>query len=164
MFQLKETIVIIDSMTFNWLGESKTNICPNCWAHLQSCSMFIRNNEYVHSLYSTTSIWSWQLYKVTERAKHATDLARDFSLDYDALVLLSGDGLLHEVYNGFAEHDEPLRAFAIPLAPIPTGSANGMAINLLGIEVCITSVLCYWQLLIDWSGRVWCGNGLLECD
>ena len=35
-----------------------------------------------------------------------------------------------------AEHDDPMRAFATPVAPVPTGSANGMAINLLGVEVC----------------------------
>ncbi|KAL5529633.1 hypothetical protein ACEPAG_5618 [Sanghuangporus baumii] len=70
----------------------------------------------------------------TERAKHASELAKQLSLEFDALVLLSGDGLLHEVYNGFAEHDDPLSAFSIPVAPIPTGSANGMAINLLGRE------------------------------
>ncbi|KAL5532732.1 LCB4 [Sanghuangporus sanghuang] len=70
----------------------------------------------------------------TERARHASELAKQLSLEFDALVLLSGDGLLHEVYNGFAEHDDPLTAFSIPVAPIPTGSANGMAINLLGIE------------------------------
>ena len=71
----------------------------------------------------------------TERAKHASELAKQLSLEFDALVLLSGDGLLHEVYNGFAEHEDPITAFSIPVAPIPTGSANGMAINLLGLEV-----------------------------
>ncbi|EJD02318.1 uncharacterized protein FOMMEDRAFT_168804 [Fomitiporia mediterranea MF3/22] len=70
----------------------------------------------------------------TERAKHALELAKELSLEYDALVLLSGDGLLHEVYNGFSEHKDPLGAFAIPVAPIPTGSANGMALNILGLE------------------------------
>ena len=55
--------------------------------------------------------------------------------EIDALVLLSGDGLLHEVYNGFAYHEDPMKAFAIPVAPIPTGSGNGMAINLLGLQV-----------------------------
>ncbi|KAH8116937.1 ATP-NAD kinase-like domain-containing protein [Phellopilus nigrolimitatus] len=72
----------------------------------------------------------------TERSKHATDIAKELSLErkYDALVLLSGDGLIHEVYNGFAEHDDPLTAFSIPIAPIPTGSANGTSINLLGVK------------------------------
>ncbi|THH05764.1 hypothetical protein EW145_g4558 [Phellinidium pouzarii] len=73
----------------------------------------------------------------TQRSKHAVDIARELPLErnYDALVLLSGDGLLHEVYNGFAEHDEPIRAFSLPIAPIPTGSANGTALNILGLEM-----------------------------
>ena len=45
---------------------------------------------------------------VTERSKHASDIAKNLPLDvgYDALVLLSGDGLIHEVFNGFAEHEQ----------------------------------------------------------
>jgi len=38
------------------------------------------------------------------------------------------------VLNGFAEHADPLKAFSIPVAPIPTGSGNGLALNLLGAE------------------------------
>lgn len=64
-------------------------------------------------------------------------------LDYDALLLLSGDGLAHELFNGFAEHAEPKRAFAMPLVPIPTGSANGTCINLLGIKVSTSHFVNY---------------------
>jgi len=56
-------------------------------------------------------------------------------LDYDAIVTLSGDGLAHEIFNGFAEHENPRAAFAVPLAPIPTGSGNGCSISLLGLKV-----------------------------
>ena len=56
-------------------------------------------------------------------------------LDYDAVVTVSGDGLVHEVLNGFAQHTSSAEAFAIPLAPIPTGSGNGLCLNLLGLEV-----------------------------
>lgn len=51
------------------------------------------------------------------------------------MVTVSGDGLIHEVLNGFAEHADPLKAFSIPVAPIPTGSGNGLSLNLLGAEV-----------------------------
>jgi diacylglycerol kinase family enzyme len=37
--------------------------------------------------------------------------------------------------NGLADHADPTRAFATPVAPIPTGTGNGLALNLLGIEV-----------------------------
>jgi len=56
-------------------------------------------------------------------------------LDYDAIVTLSGDGLTHEILNGFAEHENPRAVFAIPFAPVPTGSGNGCCISLLGLEV-----------------------------
>ena len=42
------------------------------------------------------------------------------SLDYDTIVTLSGDGLTHEILNGFAEHENPRAVFAIPLTPVPT--------------------------------------------
>jgi sphingosine kinase len=57
-------------------------------------------------------------------------------LDYDCIVTLSGDGLIHEVLNGLAARPDAEKALNIPIAPIPTGSANGMCVNLLGIEVC----------------------------
>lgn len=66
---------------------------------------------------------------------HAHEIAKTMSLDYDAVITVSGDGLIHEVMNGFANHSDPMKAFAIPIAPIPTGSGNGLSLNLLGIEV-----------------------------
>ena len=57
------------------------------------------------------------------------------SLDYDAIVVLSGDGLIHEILNGLAEHENPRAAFAIPFAPVPTGSGNGCCISLMGLKV-----------------------------
>lgn len=71
----------------------------------------------------------------TQHPRHAQDLVRDLDVDqYDAVVTMSGDGLVHEVVNGFAEHALPERALSIPIAPIPTGSGNGLCINLLGVE------------------------------
>lgn len=71
----------------------------------------------------------------TTHRGHAKDIAKLLPLDFDAVVTVSGDGLVHEVMNGFAEHADPVRAFQIPLAPIPTGSGNGLSLNLLGLEV-----------------------------
>ncbi|KAJ7582657.1 ATP-NAD kinase-like domain-containing protein [Mycena floridula] len=70
----------------------------------------------------------------TTHSGHAFEIAKTMSLDYDAVLSVSGDGLVHEIMNGFAEHAQPSRVFAIPIAPIPTGSGNGLALNLLGIE------------------------------
>ena len=54
---------------------------------------------------------------------------------YDVIATVSGDGIIHEILNGFAEHKEPIRAMQTPLCPIPGGSANALCLNLLGLEV-----------------------------
>ncbi|EGN95964.1 hypothetical protein SERLA73DRAFT_185417 [Serpula lacrymans var. lacrymans S7.3] len=70
----------------------------------------------------------------TEYINHACEIAQELKLKYDAVVTVSGDGLIHEVLNGFAQHEQPGKAFAIPIAPIPAGSGNALSLNLLGIE------------------------------
>ena len=75
---------------------------------------------------------------------------------FDAVVVLSGDGLMHEIFNGFAEHEKPEKAFGTPIAPVPTGSANGTAINLFGRKAsAIACTLCVNVLM----GRL-CRKGL----
>nr|VWO98681.1 Efflux pump FUB11 (Fusaric acid biosynthesis protein 11) [Ganoderma boninense] len=69
----------------------------------------------------------------TERGGHAQDIAQTLPLDqYDAIVVLSGDGIVYELLNGFAAHTDPSRAFRMPVAPVPMGSGNGSSLNLLG--------------------------------
>ncbi|KAL1742640.1 ATP-NAD kinase-like domain-containing protein [Schizophyllum fasciatum] len=70
---------------------------------------------------------------ITTHNGHAYEIAKTLALDYDAVVTVSGDGLVHEVLNGFAAHEQPTKALSIPIAPIPTGSGNGTSLNLLGI-------------------------------
>lgn len=62
-------------------------------------------------------------------------LSEDMDLNYDAIVVLSGDGGLHEVVNGLAKHPEAHKALRIPLAQIPTGSANALCCNHFGPKV-----------------------------
>ncbi|KAJ7774558.1 ATP-NAD kinase-like domain-containing protein [Mycena maculata] len=69
----------------------------------------------------------------TTRGGHAYEIAKTTSLDYDAMVIVSGDGLIHEVLNGFAHHEQPINALRIPIAPIPTGTGNGLSLNILGM-------------------------------
>jgi len=67
---------------------------------------------------------------------HAVELASNLDLgSFDAVLTVSGDGLVHEVLNGFSKHAEPLKALSMPLAPIPAGSGNALSLNLLGIKV-----------------------------
>ena len=64
----------------------------------------------------------------TEYAGHARDLARDLDFDgYDGLIVIGGDGSVHEVANGLMERDG--RA-AVPLGVIPAGSGNSYARDL----------------------------------
>lgn len=70
----------------------------------------------------------------TTHGGHAIEIAREMKLGYDALVVVSGDGLIHEVLNGIDQHEHRDQAFCIPIAPIPTGSGNGMSLNLLGLQ------------------------------
>ncbi|GAB1517206.1 sphinganine kinase lcb4 [Rhizoctonia solani] len=51
---------------------------------------------------------------VTTHSKHAVELARECDLDFDALLTVSGDGLVFEVLNGFRERPDGAKAFALP--------------------------------------------------
>ena len=65
--------------------------------------------------------------------------------------------MLHELINGLAQHKEPMRAFRIPLTPIPAGSGNGLCLNLLGIKVRVPS--CRYSvaaLTFPYAGRSRC--------
>ncbi|KAJ7111556.1 ATP-NAD kinase-like domain-containing protein [Mycena crocata] len=80
----------------------------------------------------------------TTKGGHAYEIAKSMNLDFDAMVIVSGDGLVHEVLNGFAHHEQPINAFRIPLAPIPTGTGNGLSLNILGMadgfDVCAAAL------------------------
>jgi diacylglycerol kinase family enzyme len=78
----------------------------------------------------------------TTHYRHGYEIAKDLPLSFDAVVCLSGDGMLHEVLAGFADHSFPMRAFRIPLVPVPTGSANGTSLNLNGFEASSQFVTC----------------------
>ncbi|KAI9574238.1 ATP-NAD kinase-like domain-containing protein [Boletus coccyginus] len=71
---------------------------------------------------------------LTTRSGHGIEIAQNMELKYDALVVVSGDGLIHEVLNGLAKHATPEKAFCIPVAPIPAGSGNGLSLNILGLR------------------------------
>lgn len=65
---------------------------------------------------------------ITERQNHARELVRDMNLaQWDALVIISGDGLLFEVINGLLERPDWEEAIRLPLAILPGGSGNALA-------------------------------------
>ena len=70
--------------------------------------------------------------KTTERRSHAEEIAKECELTYDVIACASGDGLINEVFNGLASRPDATAALKIPLAQIPTGSANALTLNLAG--------------------------------
>ncbi|XP_073800142.1 sphingosine kinase 1 [Danio rerio] len=65
---------------------------------------------------------------ITERQNHARDLVRSTDLSqWDALIILSGDGLLFEVVNGLMERPDWEKAIQTPLGILPGGSGNALA-------------------------------------
>ncbi|KAI1315561.1 hypothetical protein EDD11_000634 [Mortierella claussenii] len=64
----------------------------------------------------------------TEYARHAVDIAHNVPLeDVDTLVVVSGDGVLHEIINGLLSRPNWDQARRLPIAIIPAGSANAIA-------------------------------------
>ena len=65
----------------------------------------------------------------TERANHAYEIVQNDIKqgDYDGIVTVSGDGLIHEVVNGLFRRNDWLQLMSsINLGFIPGGSANGL--------------------------------------
>ncbi|XP_047488710.1 sphingosine kinase 2-like [Penaeus chinensis] len=72
---------------------------------------------------------------VTERANHVFDLVRTLDLNlYAGSVIISGDGLLFEFYNGLLQRPDWQQAIQFPVGIIPGGSGNGLA-----------SSIAHWQ-------------------
>jgi len=64
----------------------------------------------------------------TEYGKHAVDIAHKVDLDQvDALIVVSGDGVLHEVVNGLLTRPDWEQARRLPVGIIPAGSGNAFA-------------------------------------
>jgi Diacylglycerol kinase catalytic domain len=74
----------------------------------------------------------------TTHAKHGQTLFKDTDGDailaYDAVVLLGGDGILHEVLNGLRERSDAGRLLQhmqrIPIGMVGCGTSNGLATSL----------------------------------
>ncbi|XP_025715625.1 sphingosine kinase 1 isoform X3 [Callorhinus ursinus] len=66
-----------------------------------------------------------------ERRNHARELVQVEELGrWDALVVMSGDGLMHEVVNGLMERPDWETAIRKPLCSLPAGSGNALAASL----------------------------------
>lgn len=69
---------------------------------------------------------------ITEYAGHAGELMLTLDLlDFDGIVVCSGDGLVFEVVNGLMKRPDWKVAINIPLGVIPTGSGNALSLSAL---------------------------------
>ncbi|XP_056142818.1 sphingosine kinase 2 [Lampris incognitus] len=81
----------------------------------------------------------------TERQNHARELIREISLpEWDGIVIVSGDGLLHEVVNGLMERPDWEQAIKTPVGILPCGSGNALAGSInhhAGYDMCLREPL-----------------------
>ncbi|XP_037308658.2 sphingosine kinase 2 [Pungitius pungitius] len=81
----------------------------------------------------------------TERQNHARELIREISLtDWDGIIIVSGDGLLHEVINGLMERPDWEQAIKTPVGILPCGSGNALAGSVnhhAGYDMCLREPL-----------------------
>lgn len=79
---------------------------------------------------------------------HALEIARDtpdLASKYDAIVCCSGDGIPHELVNGFSQRtfgDASKCLASLPICQMPCGSGNSMAISLNGNASPSVASLC----------------------
>ncbi|KAF9184528.1 hypothetical protein BGZ50_003629, partial [Haplosporangium sp. Z 11] len=72
----------------------------------------------------------------TEYKRHAVDIAFNLSLDdIDTLVVVSGDGVLHEVINGLLSRPDWDQARRLVIGIIPAGSGNAVATSIATLAV-----------------------------
>lgn len=74
-------------------------------------------------------------YMETKYSGHATDFARELNIEeYDIIACCSGDGIPHEVINGFYQRsDKGLSAFnKIAVTQLPCGSGNALSLSTHG--------------------------------
>nr|XP_055066413.1 sphingosine kinase 2 [Misgurnus anguillicaudatus] len=81
----------------------------------------------------------------TERQNHARELIREISLlEWDGIIIVSGDGLLHEVINGLLERPDWEQAIKTPVGILPCGSGNALAGSInhyAGYDMCLREPL-----------------------
>ncbi|KAM7386603.1 hypothetical protein PAMA_009286 [Pampus argenteus] len=91
---------------------------------------------------------------VQEHQNHARELVRKADLSrWDALVIMSGDGLLFEVINGLMEREDWQEAIQTPLGILPGGSGNALA----------ASVHHYSQSAPAWNEELLLSCGFMLC-
>ncbi|KAF9310851.1 sphinganine kinase lcb4 [Podila horticola] len=70
----------------------------------------------------------------TTHRYHAKEIAKDLNIRlYDAVICVSGDGVVHEVINGLMERHDAIIAHKLPIGAIPGGVIKGRA---MPVDLC----------------------------
>nr|XP_039265564.1 sphingosine kinase 2-like [Styela clava] len=70
--------------------------------------------------------------RLTEHPGHAKEIAKELKVeDWDGIVIVSGDGLIHEVINGLMDREDWQTAINMPLGVVPGGSGNALAASVV---------------------------------
>uniref|UniRef100_A0A673VA19 Sphingosine kinase 1 n=1 Tax=Suricata suricatta TaxID=37032 RepID=A0A673VA19_SURSU len=92
---------------------------------------------------------------LTERRNHARELVQGLELErWDAIVVMSGDGLMFEVVNGLMERPDWETAIRKPLCSLPAGSGNALAASLnyyAGYEQVTSGLRLFSVLSLAWG-------------
>ncbi|OZJ06779.1 hypothetical protein BZG36_00408 [Bifiguratus adelaidae] len=85
----------------------------------------------------------------TTHANHAAEIALDFDLaQYNAVVTVSGDGIIHELINGILKRPDGREvAKRLPIGPVPGGTGNALVVSLLGHEAGADPVVAAVQVI-----------------
>ncbi|KAJ2742500.1 hypothetical protein GGI20_004436 [Coemansia sp. BCRC 34301] len=68
---------------------------------------------------------------VTESATHAAEyIEREDLAAYSSVIAVGGDGILHDILNGFLRRSDWPKYKSLPLGAIPAGTGNGLAKSL----------------------------------
>lgn len=84
-------------------------------------------------------------YHKTKYHGHAMEIAKNLDIDrYDIIACCSGDGIPHEIINGFYQRpDKGLEAFdKIAVTQLPCGSGNALALSTHGSNDASVATLC----------------------
>jgi len=97
----------------------------------EQCKLVARKHcERLNDLVLTVSRYV-SLFIDTEYGKHAVDIAHKVDLkQVDTLVVVSGDGVLHEIINGLLTRADWDQARRLPISIIPAGSGNAIATSI----------------------------------
>jgi sphingosine kinase len=93
---------------------------------------------------------------VTERQGHGVDIAKEIDIEaFDSIVTVSGDGVIHEVINGFLQRPDAREAIRkLPLGVIPGGTGNALSVSLLGEKAGFDPQYTALQVIKGMSHRV----------